>query len=147
MRASLRVAMVLSLLATAVVLAQAKLPTMDLALVASPREVTWVPAKAPLPAGVMQSPIAADPPPGGVIGYARYAPGASVPEHWHSTAEYSTVLAGAMRLKLDGKIHELSPGSYWVAPPKTAHQVTCLGPEECLQLVRRGGPVDYNWVK
>ena len=147
MRSSLRVVGVLSLLATAAVLAQSKLPTMDQGLAVSPKDATWVPAKAPLPAGVMQSPIAADPPPGGTVAYARYAPGASIPEHWHSAAEYSTVIAGNMRLKLDGKIYELSPGSYWVAPPKTPHQVTCLGPAECAQLVRRGGPVDYNWVK
>jgi quercetin dioxygenase-like cupin family protein len=147
MRHQLRVVVVLSLLATAIVLAQAALPTMDTALTASPKDAKFAPAKAPHSEGVMQAPIAADPPPGGSVGYAKYAPGAGIPEHWHSTTEASTILAGQMRLKLAGKMYDLGPGDYWVAPPKTPHQLTCVGPGECLTLSRRTGPVDYNFVK
>ena len=145
----LRVVVVLSLLATAVVLAQAAaaLPTLDTGLVTSPKEAKFSPAKTPHSEGVQQAPIAADPAPGGSIGYAKYAPGASIPEHWHSATEYSTVLSGSMRLKLAGKMYDLGPGSYWVAPPKTPHQLVCVGPGECLTQSRRAGPVDYNFVQ
>jgi quercetin dioxygenase-like cupin family protein len=147
MRHPLRVVVALSLLATAVVLAQAALPTMDTAMTASPKDAKFAPAKTPHSEGVMQAPIAADPPPGGSVGYAKYAPGAGIPEHWHSATEASTILAGKMRLKLAGKLHDLNPGDYWVAPPKTPHQLTCVGPGECLTLSRRTGPVDYNFVQ
>ena len=148
MRQLLRVVGVLSLLATAVVLAQAvALPTLDTGLVTSPKEAKFSPAKTPHSEGVQQAPIAADPAPGGSIGYAKYAPGAGIPEHWHSATEYSTVLSGSMRLKLAGKMYELAPGSYWVAPPKTPHQLVCVGPGECLTQTRRAGPVDYNFVQ
>ena len=148
MRQLLRVVGVLSLLATAVVLAQAAaLPTLDTGLVTSPKEAKFSPAKTPHSEGVQQAPIAADPAPGGSIGYAKYAPGAGIPEHWHSATEYSTVLSGSMRLKLAGKMYELGPGSYWVAPPKTPHQLVCIGPGECLTQSRRAGPVDYNFVQ
>jgi len=148
MRQLLRVVGVLSLLATAVVLAQAAaLPTLDTGLVTSPKEAKFSPAKTPHSEGVQQAPIAADPAPGGSIGYAKYAPGAGIPEHWHSATEYSTVLSGSMRLKLAGKMYELGPGSYWVAPPKTPHQLVCIGPGECLTQTRRAGPVDYNFVQ
>jgi quercetin dioxygenase-like cupin family protein len=148
MRQLLRVVGVLSLLATAVVLAQAvALPTLDTGLVTSPKEAKFSPAKTPHSEGVQQAPIAADPAPGGSIGYAKYAPGAGIPEHWHSATEYSTVLSGSMRLKLAGKMYELAPGSYWVAPPKTPHQLVCIGPGECLTQTRRAGPVDYNFVQ
>ena len=73
MRRWLRLVGVLSLLAAAVVLAQgqAALPTLDTALVASPKDAKFAPSKAPHSEGVMQAPIAADPPPGGTVGYAR----------------------------------------------------------------------------
>jgi len=148
MRQLLRVVGVLSLLATAVVLAQAAaLPTLDTGLVTSPKEAKFSPAKTPHSDGVQQAPIAADPAPGGSVGYAKYAPGAGIPEHWHSATESSTVLSGSMRLKLGGKMYELGPGSYWVAPPKTPHQLVCIGPGECLTQTRRAGPVDYIFVQ
>jgi len=146
-RSTLRITLLLSLLAAAVVVAQGALPTMDTGLVSSPKEAKFVPAKTPHSEGVQQAPIAADPPPGGSTGYARYVPGAGIPEHWHSATEYSTVLSGSMRLKLAGKTYELGPGSYWVAPPKTPHRLVCVGPGECLTQSRRAGPVDYNFVE
>lgn len=146
MRSAARVMVAGALLIAAVVLAQAKPPAMDEGQGVSPKDAKWVPAKPPLPATIMTSPIAADPG-GGSVGYSKYSAGAAIPEHWHTATEYSTVLAGNMRLKLDGKMHDLSPGSYWVAAPRTAHQVTCVGPGECVTLVRRSGPVDYNFVK
>jgi quercetin dioxygenase-like cupin family protein len=146
MRHPLRVVVAFSLLAAAVVLAQAPLPTLDTALTASPKDAKFAPAKTPHSEGVMQAPIAADPQ-GGSVGYAKYAPGAGIPEHWHSFTEASTILAGKVRLKLAGKMYDLGPGDYWVAPAKTPHQLICVGPGECLTLGRRSGPVDYNFVK
>lgn len=147
MRQLVRVVLVLSLFATAIVLAQAAvLPTLDTALVISPKEAKFSPAKTPHSEGVQQAPIAADPA-GASTGYAKYAPGAGIPEHWHSATESSTVLSGNMRLKLAGKMYELGPGSHWVAPPKTPHQLVCVGPGECLTQNRRAGPVDYNFVQ
>jgi quercetin dioxygenase-like cupin family protein len=147
MISSLRMAVTLVLLAGAAVLAQAALPTMDTGLTASPRDAKFAAAKTPHSEGVMQAPIAADPPPGGSVGYGKYAPGAGIPEHWHSATEYSTIIAGNVRLKLAGKTYDLAPGDYWVAPPKTPHQLTCVGPGECITFGRRAGPVDYNFVK
>ena len=153
MRHPLRVVVVLSLLGTAVVLAQAptpaapKPPGLDDLQVISPKDARFAPAKTPHSEGVMQAPIAADPPPGGSVGYAKYVAGAGIPEHWHTATEYSTIIAGNMRLKLAGKTYDLAPGSYWVAPPRTPHQLTCVGPGECITFGRRAGPVDYNFVK
>ena len=147
MPGSTRVAVGLALLAGAVVLAQAAAPTMDTGLVASPKDAKFAPAKTPHSEGVMQAPIAADPPPGGSSGYGKYAPGAGIPEHWHSATEFSVIIAGNMLLKLAGKTYDLAPGDYWVAPPKTPHQLTCVGPGECITFGRRAGPVDYHFVQ
>ena len=50
-------------------------------------------------------------------------------------------------LLLDGKPHELVPGSYVVIPAKTHHELDCGASGECLLLTRRAGPMDYNFVK
>lgn len=145
-RSPWRVVAVLSLLAAAIVYAQVQVPTMGASQTASLTGAKWAPAKPPLPPTMMVSPVASDPG-GGAVGYTKYPPGAGIPEHWHSASEYSTVLAGNMKLKLDGKTYDLAPGSYWVAPPRTPHQTTCVGPAECITFSRRAGPLDYNFVK
>jgi len=153
MRQLLRVVVVLSLLATAIVLAQAaapaapKPPGMDEMQVVILKDVKWTPAKPPLPSGVSVSPIAADPAPGGSIGYAKYTPGLEFPMHWHSATEYTTVLSGTVRYTVEGKTTEMGPGSYIVIPAKAKHSVVCLPASECIAMTRRAGPTDYNWVK
>jgi quercetin dioxygenase-like cupin family protein len=149
----LRLVVVLSLLAAAVVLAQAaapaapKLPGMDEAMVVSLKDAKWTPAKPPIPSGAFGSPIAADAPPGGNIGYAKYAPGVEIPMHWHSAAEYTTVISGTVRYTVEGKISDVGPGGYIVIPAKAKHAATCVPGSECLAITRRAGPTDYNWVK
>jgi quercetin dioxygenase-like cupin family protein len=110
MRHPLRVVVVLSLFATAVVLAQAKPPGMDESQAVNLKDAKWVAAKPPIPAGVMVSPIAADAAPGGSIGYAKFTPGLQFPEHWHSATEYTTVISGTFRYTVEGKTTDLGPG-------------------------------------
>ena len=45
-----------------------------------------------------------------------------------------------------GKEHQIVPGSYFVIPAKTVHQLTCGTGAECVLLTRRAGPTDYNFV-
>jgi quercetin dioxygenase-like cupin family protein len=153
LRSTLRIVVVLSLFATAAVLAQApapsapKPPGMEESQVVNLKDVKWVAAKPPIPTGVMVAPIAADAPPGGSIGYAKYAPGLQFPEHWHSAPEYTTIISGTVRYTVEGKSSELGPGGYIVIPAKAKHSVVCLPGSECIAMTRRSGPTDYNWVK
>lgn len=147
MRHPMRVVVVLSLLAAAVVLAQAKPPAMDEQQVVALKDVKWAPAKPPVPAGVMVSPIAVDAAPGGSIGYTKFPAGVGIPEHWHSATEYTALLSGHMRFTIEGKSSDLGPGDYIVIPAKAKHSATCLPGSECINLTRRAGPTDYNWVK
>ena len=73
--------------------------------------------------------------------------GTGLPAHWHSYPEYTVILAGKGTLVLDGKKHDVSPGSYLVIPAKMVHEFTCAPGVDCLLLIRRGGPTDYNFVK
>jgi len=153
MRHALRVVVVPSLLATAVVLAQApapaapKPPGMDEMQVVFLKDAKWTAAKPPITAGIMVALIAADPAPGGSLAYVKFPAGVALAEHWHSAAEYTLVLSGHQRLTVEGKSSDLGPGDYIVIPAKTKHSAQCLPGSECILVTRRAGPTDYNWVK
>jgi quercetin dioxygenase-like cupin family protein len=153
MRHALRVVVVPSLLATAVVLAQApapaapKPPGMDEMQVVTLKDAKWTAAKPPIPAGVTVSLIAADPAPGGSLAYVKFPAGVALAEHWHSATEYTVVLSGHQRFTVEGKSSDLGPGDYIVIPAKAKHSAQCLPGSDCILLTRRAGPTDYNWVK
>jgi quercetin dioxygenase-like cupin family protein len=107
----------------------------------------WKPAPKPIPEGVMVAPIAVNPETKGSVGYAKIPAGLVFPEHWHSHAEYTVFLSGKATFMLDGKAHDLSPGSYVVIPAKTKHSLSCGPDADCILFTRRAGPTDYNWVK
>ena len=86
----------------------------------------------------------ADPALGGNIGYAKLPPGATLPLHWHSAAEYTVLISGKVQFIVDGKPYDLEPGGYVVIPAKTNHLAKCAPGAECILLTRRGGPIDYT---
>lgn len=137
---------VLAVLAGAVLAADPKPASTEDALVAHLKDARWTPPKAPqIPPGAMVSPIATDPASGGSVGYAKFPAGYAFPSHWHSATESSTLITGKVRFTLDGKPHDLEPGSYIVIPPRAHHQLQCAPGAECIVLTRRAGPTDYNW--
>ncbi len=141
------------LLVGAVVFAQAqapaKPPSSEDALVANLADAKWAaPANLPeIPPGVMGAPIAVDPKTGGPVGYAKLPPKYVFPMHWHSHPEYTVLISGKASLTLDGKTHQLLPGAYVTIPAKAHHTVTCSAESDCVLVTRRGGPVDYHFVK
>lgn len=138
----------LLLFASAALAADApKLPSTEGMLVADPQQAKFNPVTMEgVPPGAVTSPIAVDPETKASIGYAKFPPGFAFPKHWHSQTEYTVLLAGTATFEIDGKPHQLVPGSYVVIPAKTPHQLHC-GSTECLLLTRRAGATDYNWVK
>ncbi|MGZ6081332.1 MAG: cupin domain-containing protein [Myxococcaceae bacterium] len=148
MQRALRLSLLVVLPAALALAADGKPPTMDEMQVAHVKDAKWTAPKAPeIPPGAMASPIAADPAPGGSIGYAKFPPGYAFPMHWHSATEFTSVVSGTLKFTVDGKAYDLQPGSYIVIPPKAHHKVTCGPAAECILLTRRAGPTDYNWVK
>ena len=148
MQRALRLSLLVVLPAALALAADGKPPTMDEMQVANVKDAKWMAPKAPeIPPGAMGSPIAADPAPGGSIGYAKFAPGYAFPMHWHSATEFTSIVSGTLKFTVDGKAYDLQPGSYIVIPAKAHHKVTCGPASECVLLTRRAGPTDYNWVK
>ena len=136
------------LLFAAAALADAPQSSTEDALVAHVSTAKFTESKTPnSPKGSQAAVIGVDPNTKGTTNYARTPAGTGLPAHWHSFAEYTVFLAGNGTLMLDGKQHEISPGSYAVIPPKMVHQFTCGPGADCLLLTRRAGPTDYNFIK
>ena len=110
------------------------------------KDVQWTPSKLKeFPPGAMSAVIAVDPQTGGSIGYGKFPPGAALPSHWHSFAEYTILLSGRATFTVDGKAMELAPGDFIVIPAKAHHRVTCGPSVECVVFTRRAGPTDYHF--
>jgi quercetin dioxygenase-like cupin family protein len=125
-----------------------KPPSSEEGLVAHVAEAKWAAPKQPeIPPGLMAAPIAVEPSTGAPIGYAKYPAGYKFPLHFHSFNEYTTLISGKLTYTVDGKTHELGPGSYIVIPAKAKHKATCGAGSECLAITRRAGPADYTFVK
>ena len=123
-------------------------PSTEDALVAHVATAKFTDSKTPnSPKGSQGATVGIDPNTKGATNYAKTPAGTGLPAHWHSFAEYTVFLAGKGTLMLDGKQHEVSPGSYVVIPAKMVHQFSCAADADCLLLTRRGGPADYNFVK
>jgi len=140
------------LLVGAVVFAQAqppaKPPSSEDAAVVNLADAKWAAPNFPeIPPGIMTAPIAVDPKTGGPLGYVKLPPKYVFPMHWHSHPEYAVLISGKASFTLDGKTHPLSPGAYVIIPAKAHHSVTCSAESECVILARRGGPLDYHFVK
>ena len=141
-------AILLAVLAGAALADTPKPPSTEEALVADPAEARFAPVTVPgVPAGAQGAMIGVDPSTKGATTYAKLPAKYHFPMHWHSFAEYTALISGSATLLLDGKPHELVPGSYVVIPAKTRHELDCGASSECLLLTRRAGPTDYNFVK
>ena len=147
MHRPLRLSLLLVVPAALALAADNKPPAMDDQGVANVKDAKWSPPKAPeIPAGVMVSPIAADPGAAN-IGYAKYPAGYVFPMHFHSAVETTTLISGKGRYTISGKAYDLEPGGYIVIPAKAHHKFECLAGSECVAITRRPAPADYNWVK
>ena len=137
------------LLFAAAALADApKPPSTEEALVANVAAAKFADSTTPNAVKGMQAAvIGVDPTTKGATAYLKTPASTGLPAHWHSAAEYTVLLTGKGTLKLDGKQHEVAPGGYIVIPAKVVHQFVCSAGTDCLLLVRRGGPADYNFVK
>jgi quercetin dioxygenase-like cupin family protein len=116
------------------------------AMVVGLAEAKFAPVTVPgVPPGVQGAMIGVDPTTKGATTYAKIPGGFHFPMHWHSYAEYTVLISGSGTLSIDGKSHELKPGSYFVIPARAKHDLDCNA--DCLLLTRRAGPTDYNFVK
>ena len=73
------------------------------------------------------------------VGHLRMDPGASVPEHRDVSEEYIYVLQGTGTMTIDGKTHEIRPGTT-VFMPANAKVSYVNGPREMVAIQVFAGP-------
>jgi quercetin dioxygenase-like cupin family protein len=124
-------------------------PSTDDFLVGQLADAKWVPAEkldAKLPAGAEIALIGADPTSTGPTVYLRMKPGYKLSQHWHTHAEQATMISGKGTYVVDGKKVPTGPGTFVNVPSKAKHEFSCDAGAECIFVVHRSGPTDYNWV-
>ena len=124
-------------------------PSTEEYLVAQVADAKWMPAQkldGKIPPGAEVALIGADPVSTGPTTYMRTKAGYHLPLHWHTHHEYATMIAGRGSYIVDGKKVPTSPGTFVIVPSKAKHEFSCDAGADCLFVVRRSGPTDFNWV-
>jgi quercetin dioxygenase-like cupin family protein len=71
-------------------------------------------------------------------------PGAPLPEHDHPHEQIGTLVAGGLRLTIDGVAHALSPGDAYRIPSGVRH--AALAGEDGAVVVEAFSPLREDWV-
>ncbi|MGZ5252718.1 MAG: cupin domain-containing protein [Caldimonas sp.] len=124
-------------------------PSTDEYLVAQLADAPWVSAQkldAKMPPGAEVALIGADPVSTGPTTYVRTKAGYKLPLHWHTHLENTTMIVGKGTYVVEGKKIPVSPGTFVIVPSKAKHEFSCDAGAECVFVIRRSGPTDYNWV-
>jgi quercetin dioxygenase-like cupin family protein len=124
-------------------------PSTEDYLVAQLADAKWMPAQkleAKMPPGAEVALIGADPMSTGPTTYVRTKAGYTLPLHWHTHLENTTMIAGKGSYVVEGKKIPVSPGTFVIVPSKAKHEFSCDAGAECVFVIRRSGPTDYNWV-
>ncbi len=124
-------------------------PSTEEYLVAHLADAKWMPAQKlepKMPPGAEVALIGADPVSTGATTYVRMKGGYKLPAHWHTHLETSIMIAGKGTYVVNGKSIASLPGTFVNVPSKAHHEFSCDAGAECVFVVRRSGPTDYNWV-
>lgn len=124
-------------------------PSTEEYLVAQLSDARWTPAQkldGKMPPGAEVALIGADPVSTGPTTYVRMKAGYHLPLHWHTHHEYATLITGRGSYVIEGKKVPSSPGTFVIVPSKAKHEFSCDPGAECIFVVRRSGPTDYNWL-
>lgn len=73
----------------------------------------------------------------------RVPANATIPRHWHTSAERMILVSGELHLTYDGqKPMVLRPGAYIYGPAKLPHEGYCAKGDPCVLFIAFEGPVD-----
>ena len=111
--------------------------------------LTWMACPAPLDvAGCHITVLHGDPTKPNTDILFKLEPGASVPRHWHTSAERMVMISGEMEVTYDGEeTQSFKPGTYAYGPSNKPHIAKCKeGGDPCVLFIGFEEPVD-SFVK
>ena len=107
----------------AVVLAQAPPQELALARGAQDAQIQWGPCPPFMPAGCGLAVLHGDPAKANADVFLKVPANASIPEHWHTSAERMVLVAGELSVSYRGQAQVvLKPGMYAFGPRKASAQ-------------------------
>ena len=138
-----------SLVVTALALvgawAFAQAPAQEQALTRSAEDpqLQWGPCPPLMPAGCALAVLHGDPAKANADAFLKLPAGASVPDHWHTSAERMVLVAGELQANYKGQAQlELKPGMYAYGPAKLPHSASCISSVPCVLFIAFESAVD-----
>lgn len=110
--------------------------------------IAWSPCPAVFPEGCELAVLHGDPAQAGADVLLRVAPGQTLPDHGHTSAERMMLAAGRLQVKYRGTTEAtLTPGTYAFGPAGLPHRATCVSEDPCVLFIAFDGPVDATAVE
>lgn len=105
-------------------------------------QLQWAPCPAFMPAGCGLAVLHGDPAKANADVFLRLPANATVPEHWHTSAERMILVAGELTVRYKGQAAAvLKPGMYAYGPAKAPHSASC-GSTPCVLFIAFESAVD-----
>lgn len=103
----------------------------------------WGPCPAFMPAGCALAVLHGDPGQPNADVFLKLPAKATIPDHWHTSAERMILVAGEMHVTYKGQPKVvLKPGMYAYGPAKVPHAATCAGDAACVLFIAFESAVD-----
>jgi quercetin dioxygenase-like cupin family protein len=96
-----------------------------------------------MPAGCVLAVLRGDPAKPNADVFFKVPAGATLPVHWHTSAERMVLIAGELQVGFEGQPRAvIEPGTYAYGPAKHAHSAACVSSTPCLLFIAFEAPVD-----
>lgn len=103
----------------------------------------WGPCPAFMPAGCGLAVLHGDPAKANADVFLRIPANATIPEHWHTSAERMILVAGELAVRYHKQTEVvLRPGMYAFGPAKLSHTASCRGSTPCVLFIAFESAVD-----
>lgn len=135
----------LSSFASASGFAQAPASEPALTQSAADAQLAWEPCPFFLPEGCAMAVLHIDPAQENLDVFFKLPPRASIPPHWHNSAQRMVLVAGELQLTYeDQKTAVLHPGTYAYGPAKRPHKGYCASAVPCVLFVAYEARLDAS---
>lgn len=106
-------------------------------------KLQWGPCPEFMPKGCAIAVLHGDPSKPNADIYFKVPGGASIPRHWHNSAERMVLVSGRLEVTYDGRGPVvLKPGTYAYGPAKAPHKAFCAKGPPCVLFIAFEAPVD-----
>lgn len=103
----------------------------------------WGPAPAFMPEGTELSVLHGVPSKKNADAFFRMQPKATIPSHWHTSAERMILISGELHVTYEGQEKIiLKTGNYAYGPAKLSHEAFCASETPCVLFIAFEAPVD-----